>query len=39
VIAIANLADLLQFLEKTNDTVLKEHLPKVQSYRHQYGIN
>ena len=39
VIAIANLADLLQFLEKTNDSVLKEHLPKVQSYRQQYGIN
>jgi orotate phosphoribosyltransferase len=38
VIAIANLKDLLQFLEQTQNPTLKEHLPKVKLYRDQYGV-
>ncbi len=38
VIAIANLKDLLQFLEQTQNPTLKEHLPKVKMYRDQYGV-
>lgn len=38
VIAIANLKDLLQYLNQTQNESLKEHLPKVKAYRNQYGI-
>jgi orotate phosphoribosyltransferase len=38
VIGIANLKDLLLYLEKTDTLSLKEHLPKVQAYRDQYGV-
>jgi orotate phosphoribosyltransferase len=38
VIGIANLNDLLRYLEKTDNNLLKEHLPKVRDYRDQYGV-
>jgi orotate phosphoribosyltransferase len=38
VIAIANLKDLLQYLNQTEDSTLKEHLPKVRTYREKYGV-
>lgn len=37
VIAIANLSDLMGFLEKTSNQELKAHLPDVTQYRKQYG--
>jgi orotate phosphoribosyltransferase len=39
VLAIANLMDLLFFLEQTKDSALKAALPMVQKYRDQYGVN
>jgi len=39
VLAIANLMDLLLFLEQTKDSALKASLPMVQKYRDQYGVN
>ena len=38
VIPIANLADLLSFLEKTDDNELKQYLPHVMEYRNRYGV-
>ena len=38
VIAIATLASLLQFLEKTNDPTLREHQEAVRLYRQQWGV-
>jgi orotate phosphoribosyltransferase len=38
VIGIANLNDLLRYLEKTDNNLLKEYLPKVRDYRDQYGV-
>lgn len=38
VIGIANLNDLLRYLEKTDNNLLKENLPKVRDYRDQYGV-
>lgn len=38
VIAIATLASLLQFLEKTNDPTLREHQEAVRAYRQQWGV-
>lgn len=38
VIAIANLEDLLGYLEATQNPVLKAHLPRVKDYRDRYGI-
>ena len=38
VIPIANLADLLHFLEITDDVELKHHLPNVLAYRNRYGV-
>ena len=38
VIGIANLNDLLSYLEKTDNNLLKEYLPKVRDYRDQYGV-
>jgi orotate phosphoribosyltransferase len=39
VIPIANLDDLLSFLEKTQDQTIKKYLPSVLAYRHQYGVS
>jgi orotate phosphoribosyltransferase len=39
VIPIANLEDLLSFLQITEDLELKKYLPKVLEYRNQYGVN
>lgn len=38
VIAIANLKDLLNFLEASKDPNLQTYLPAVQTYRETYGI-
>lgn len=38
VVSIANLAGLMDFLNQTNDAVLKQHLPAVRAYRQKYGI-
>jgi orotate phosphoribosyltransferase len=38
VIGIANLNDLLRYLEKTDNNLLKDYLPKVRDYRNQYGV-
>ena len=38
VLAIANLADLLQYLKSTDDPSLKAHLARVVSYRERYGV-
>lgn len=38
VIPIANLEDLLSFLQVTEDLELKKYLPKVLEYRNQYGV-
>lgn len=38
VIAIANLRDLLTFLNQTKDSKLQEFLPAVQAYREKYGV-
>jgi orotate phosphoribosyltransferase len=39
VVAIATLADLLQFLATQQDGALAGHLPAVQAYREQYGVD
>jgi orotate phosphoribosyltransferase len=38
VLAIANLADLMQYLQSTDDPTLKAHLARVVSYRERYGV-
>jgi orotate phosphoribosyltransferase len=38
VIGIANLNDLLSYLEKTDNSLLRDYLPKVRDYRNQYGV-
>ena len=38
VVAIATLADLLQYLRSTRDAVLAEHAPRVEAYRQRYGV-
>jgi orotate phosphoribosyltransferase len=38
VIGIANLNDLLSYLEKTDNSSLRDYLPKVRDYRNQYGV-
>jgi orotate phosphoribosyltransferase len=38
VVAIATLADLLQYLESNSDATLKAHLPRVAEYRNRYGV-
>lgn len=39
VIAIANLADLLQFLDASGDAALSAYREPVRAYRSQYGVN
>jgi len=38
VLPIANLQNLMGYLERTQDDSLKEYLPKVQAYRERYGV-
>ena len=38
VVAIATLADLLQYLRSTRDAVLAEHATRVEAYRQRYGV-
>jgi orotate phosphoribosyltransferase len=38
VLAIANLADLMQYLKSTDDPTLNAHLARVVSYRERYGV-
>ena len=38
VVAIATLADLLQYLRSSHDAALAEHAPRVEAYRQRYGI-
>lgn len=38
VIAIANLNDLMTYLQQSQDDKLQHFLPAVQSYRHRYGV-
>ena len=38
VVAIANLKDLLEFLNSSADQNLQTHLPAVQAYREKYGV-
>ena len=38
VATIASLADLLQYLTRTSDTQLGQHLPRVAAYRERYGV-
>ncbi|TLY61664.1 MAG: orotate phosphoribosyltransferase [Gammaproteobacteria bacterium] len=38
VVAIATLADLLQYLRSTQDASLAEHAPRVEAYRQRYGV-
>ena len=38
VIAIANLTDLMRFLEASSNTELTHYLPAVKAYRDQYGV-
>jgi orotate phosphoribosyltransferase len=38
VLAIANLADLMTYLQSTDDPTLKAHLARVLSYRDRYGV-
>jgi orotate phosphoribosyltransferase len=38
VIAIANLADLMEFLTASSDASLNQYLPAVKAYREHYGI-
>lgn len=39
VVAIATLADLLDYLASQRDPALAEHLPRVQAYRDRYGVS
>jgi orotate phosphoribosyltransferase len=39
VLAIATLADLLDYLAAQSDPALAEHLPRVQAYRERYGVS
>jgi orotate phosphoribosyltransferase len=39
VVAIATLADLLQFLSRQQDGALAGHLPAVSAYRERYGVD
>jgi orotate phosphoribosyltransferase len=38
VVAVATLADLLQYLASNSDATLREHLPRVVAYRERYGV-
>jgi orotate phosphoribosyltransferase len=38
VLPIANLQNLMGYLERSQDDSLKEYLPKVQAYRERYGV-
>ena len=38
VIAIATLTDLLQYLQSTADSTLREHFGRVSAYRERYGV-
>ena len=38
VVAVATLADLLQYLASNSDATLREHLPRVIAYRERYGV-
>jgi orotate phosphoribosyltransferase len=38
VLAVAQLDDLLAFLQNSADSALAEHLPAVQAYRQRYGV-
>lgn len=38
VCAIATLADLLDYLARTQETTLQAHLPAVRAYRNRYGV-
>ncbi|HEY2976996.1 MAG TPA: orotate phosphoribosyltransferase, partial [Burkholderiaceae bacterium] len=38
VVAIATLADLLQYLRSGHDAALAEHTPRVEAYRQRYGV-
>ncbi|NDF05384.1 MAG: orotate phosphoribosyltransferase, partial [Betaproteobacteria bacterium] len=38
VLAVAQLYDLLAFLQNSADSALAEHLPAVQAYRQRYGV-
>jgi orotate phosphoribosyltransferase len=38
VFAIANLADLMSYLQSTDDPALRMHLPRVLDYRERYGV-
>jgi len=38
VLAIATLADLLDYLGAQSDPALAAHLPRVQAYRDRYGV-
>ncbi len=38
VVAVATLADLLQYLASNSDATLREHLPRVIAYRQRYGV-
>jgi len=38
VLAIATLADLLQYLQTNDDAALRSHLARVSAYRDRYGV-
>jgi orotate phosphoribosyltransferase len=38
VVSIATLADLMQYLQSTDDPALKAHLSRVAAYRERYGV-
>lgn len=38
VIGIANLKDVLLYLERSENSALKDYLPKVKAYRDEYGV-
>jgi orotate phosphoribosyltransferase len=38
VISIATLADLMQYLQSTDDPALSAHFPRVAAYRERYGV-
>jgi orotate phosphoribosyltransferase len=38
VVSIATLADLMQYLQSTDDPALKAHLSRVTAYRERYGV-
>jgi orotate phosphoribosyltransferase len=38
VVSIANLANLMSFLESSQSKELQQYLPAVKAYRDQYGV-